>query len=132
MKNAICIGFVLAGFAVSVTGCATVSHGSTQTIEVGSKPDGAECTFTRAGAALGSVVTPGPIKVSRSSTPINVLCTKAGYEEARAVLNSRTRYDTTSSSSIVGAVVAVGALVDMTSGANISYESALMVTLDPK
>ncbi|HET6220860.1 MAG TPA: hypothetical protein VFE11_01790 [Dongiaceae bacterium] len=126
---------VLMGLAACVSGCASAVRGTSQTIHVGSTPEGAECTFTREGATVATTTTPGAITVKRERKPINVVCTKAGHEEARAVMNA-----TTSPSPyvplvgivpVVGAVAAVGSLADAASGANNHYQTALMVKLEP-
>jgi hypothetical protein len=125
---------VLLVLAVGVSGCATAVRGTSQTIHVGSTPEGAECAFTREGATLGTTTTPGAITVKRDRKPINVVCTKPGHEEARAVLNSLTgssAYSPLLGVPVVGAVAAVGSLTDMASGANNRYQTALMVKLEP-
>jgi hypothetical protein len=67
---------------VAGTGCATVGKGTSQSIQIGSSPEGAECVFTREGETLGKLTTPGPITVKRDKRPINVVCVKDGHEEA--------------------------------------------------
>jgi hypothetical protein len=67
---------------IASSGCATVGRGTSQSIHVGSNPEGAECVFSREGQTLGKLITPGPITVRRSKAPINVVCTKNGHEDA--------------------------------------------------
>jgi hypothetical protein len=113
-------------------GCATASRGTTQAIKIGSQPDGAACELSRDGKSLGSVTTPGSITVSRERQPITVVCTKAGHDDARAVLNSLTTEPlVVAGAGIIGGIIAAGALVDMASGANHHYQSAVMVKLEP-
>jgi len=124
------LGAVLLCLALVVTGCATASKGRSQTIHVGSKPEGAICAFTREGESLGTVNTPAAITVTRSKAPINVLCTKPGYDDARTVMNSLTLTGP-SGPGIIGGVMAIGTVIDMASGADTNYQTALMVSLEP-
>jgi hypothetical protein len=114
-----------------LSGCATASTGTSQSIKVGSTPDGAECVFTRDGQTLQKITTPGSITVKRDKRPITVVCAKDGYEESRAVMNSQTEFQTVGGPGIIGGIIAIGALVDMSSGANNRYQTALMVNLEP-
>lgn len=119
--------------AIASSGCATIGNGTSQAINVGSTPEGAECVFTREGQTLGTITTPGQITVKRGRAPINVVCTKNDHEDARAVLNSLTTTDITivPPFAIVAAVAGVATLVDMASGADTHYQTALMVKLEP-
>ena len=123
----------LMALGVAVSGCATAVRGTSQSIPVGSTPEGAECTFTRAGQMVGRVTTPGSIRVSRDQRAIDVVCTKEGHEEARAVMNSLkdgSPYIYTGVG-IISLVSAIGSLTDHASGATNSYQTALMVKLEP-
>jgi hypothetical protein len=123
---------VAMAIAVAVSGCQTAVRGTSQSIPVGSTPEGAECIFMRDGQPVAMVVTPGSITVKRDRKPINVVCTKAGHEEARAVLNSQTdSYGPSIPTSVVGAVLTIGNLADAASGANNRYQTTLMMKLEP-
>jgi hypothetical protein len=121
--------------AIGVSGCASAVRGTSQTIHVGSTPEGAECVFTREGTTVATMTTPGAITVQRERKPINVVCTKAGHEEARAVMNATTGpspyVPLVGIVPVVGAVAAVGSLADAASGANNHYQTALMMKLEP-
>jgi hypothetical protein len=123
-------GVVLAVIAFVMTGCATASIGTSQTLHIGSKPDGADCKLTREGLPLGSVKTPGSLVVKRSRQPIDVVCTKEGYEEGRTILNSQTMPGAIGGPGLIGGLIAMGTLVDMASGADTTYNAA-NVTLLP-
>jgi hypothetical protein len=116
-----------------VSGCATISRGTSQSIQVGSTPDGAECVFSREGQTIGKVLTPGSIKVDRSSQTIDIVCTKNGHDDARAVLHSIKKPEPANLALLVFGLpgVAVGAIDDV-SGANNHYQSSLMIALDPQ
>ena len=122
---------VIIGSAIAIGGCSTVSTGTSQAIYVGSMPDGADCVFTREGQTLGKVTTPGPITVKRNENAIAVLCTKEGYEEARAILNPVTRAGVVGGPGLIGMAINAGGLIDSASGANIRYQTAVMLKLEP-
>ncbi len=111
-----------------LTGCATITTGTTQPINIDSEPQAADCTLSREGVALGTVTTPAPITIKRHASTIHVVCKKAGYEDARMVMNSR--YETASSGNfLLGGVI--GVMVDASSGASSRYESSVLVRLTP-
>jgi hypothetical protein len=127
------IAIALIALGVAVSGCATAVRGTSQSIPVGSTPEGAECTFTQNGRTVGTVTTPGRITVKREQRSIDVVCTKEGHEEARAVMNSLKDGSPYiySGLGIISLVTAIGSLTDQASGANNSYQTALMVKLEP-
>jgi hypothetical protein len=128
---------IAALLTTALSGCATASLGSRQRVYISSEPSGAECGLTREGEDLGKVTTPGSREITRSRKPINVVCTKAGYEEARSVMNSMTQGSpiiapggSGVAGGIVSGVFALGSVVDMSSGADTHY-TPLRLTLTP-
>jgi hypothetical protein len=118
----------LTGLALTLGGCATVTTGTTQSINVDSEPQQAECTLRREGQALGTVTTPAPLTIRRHASTIQVACKKPGYEDGRVVMNSR--YETASAGNfLIGGVI--GVMVDSSSGASSRYESNVLVRLTP-
>jgi hypothetical protein len=112
----------------SLAGCATVTTGTTQPINIDSDPQAAECTVTREGLVLGKVTTPAPLVIKRHASTIQVACRKDGYEDGRIVVNSR--YETASAGNfLIGGVI--GVMVDASSGASSRYESNVLVRLAP-
>jgi hypothetical protein len=116
------------GAAWLLAGCATITTGTTQPINIDSDPQAAECTVMREGQALGTVTTPAPLTIRRHASTIQVICKKLGYEDGRIVMNSR--YETASAGNfLLGGVI--GVMVDASSGANSRYESSVLVRLAP-
>lgn len=116
----------LAAIGLVIGGCATVTTGTTQPINIESEPQAADCTLTREGVTLGMVTTPAPITIKRHASTVHVVCKKAGYEDGRVVMNSR--YETASSGNfLLGGVL--GVMVDASSGASSRYESNVLVRL---
>jgi hypothetical protein len=126
MKRSIAI--LALGMTVLLGGCATVTTGTTQSINIDSDPQAAECTLTREGAALGTVTTPSPLTIKRHAATVHVVCKKPGYEDGRTVMNSR--FETASAGNfLVGGII--GVMVDASSGANSRYDTHVMVRLTP-
>jgi hypothetical protein len=111
-----------------LAGCATVTTGTTQPINIDSDPQQAECTLTREGLALGTVTTPAPLTIKRHASTVHVVCKKPGYEDGRLVMNSR--FETASAGNfLVGGII--GVMVDASSGASSRYEGNVLVRLTP-
>ncbi len=105
----------LLSLLLGLSGCETVIRGTTQNIRVYSFPSEATCTFTREGKVIGNIRTPSTITVERDRKPIEVLCTKAGFEEARKVLTARQVPQTN----------ALAYIVDRASGAESNYDDSV-------
>jgi hypothetical protein len=116
------------GAAWLLAGCATVTTGTTQPINIDSEPQQAMCTLMREGQELGTVTTPAPLTIKRHASTIQVICKKPGYEDGRVVMNSR--YESASAGNfLLGGVI--GVMVDASTGANSRYEGNVLVRLTP-
>lgn len=116
----------LAALAWLVGGCATVTTGTTQPINIDSDPQGAECTLMREGQTLATVRTPQQPTIKRHAATLQVTCRKDGYEEGRVVLNSRFE-SSSAGNALVGGII--GMMVDASSGANSKYDSYVLVRM---
>jgi hypothetical protein len=112
------------------SGCATALVGTTQNVGIRSEPTEAQCVLTRDGKTIATVDTPATVTLEKSSKPVEVSCTKAGFGEGRAVMSPRTA-GTPIPISAVGVVFALGSAVDHASGASSRYERGVMVWLPP-
>jgi hypothetical protein len=120
------LALALIGLGLSGGGCATITSGTTQAINVDSDPQGAECNLMRGGQQLAAVTTPAPVTIKRDPQTIHVRCKKDGFEDSLVVMNSR--YETRSAGNILlGGVV--GMMVDASSGASSKYDPYVMVQM---
>jgi hypothetical protein len=118
----------IAAIAWLAGGCATVTTGTTQPINIDSDPQGAECRLMREGQTLATVTTPQQPTIKRHAATLHVTCRKDGFEEGRVVLNSR--YESSSTGNVlVGGII--GMMVDASSGANSRYDSYVLVRMTP-
>ena len=128
MRRPIATATVGLWLAALLAGCATITSGTTQPINIDSEPQAANCTLTREGQVLGAITTPAPITIKRHAATVHVVCKKPGYEDGRIVMNSR--YETASSGNfLLGGVI--GVMVDASSGASSRYKSSVLVRLAP-
>jgi hypothetical protein len=120
---------ILSGAGVA-GGCATVVRGTSQTINIDSQPSGAQCTLTRDGQTVGSLVTPGQITVSRSRRAIKAICRKADYQDTGDFLAAE-RDSAVPAPGIppLGLLVVANNMVDMASGAYAQYPASFKVWL---
>jgi hypothetical protein len=120
---------VLVAAALLVSGCATVTTGTTQTVAVMTDPEGADCQFSRDNALVARVnPTPGVVTVGKSSGKIAVLCKKDGYQDTAGELASEFQA-MTFGNIILGGII--GVVVDAASGAMNKYPESISFTLVP-
>jgi hypothetical protein len=116
------------------SGCATIATGGTQAIHIQSQPPDAQCTLTREGQTLGSLVTPGDITVSLSRHPIRVTCRKTDYQDTAEFLVAK--HEPLKLLNLLPLVAVpvvgiVGDAADYASGAYVQYPKDLKVWLVP-
>jgi hypothetical protein len=111
-------------------GCATITTGTSQTIEVDTKPTGADCEFSREGATIAFIgSTPGNVTVSKDDSQLDIVCRKEGYQDGVGDLTS-TFQAMTVGNVLIGGIV--GLIVDAASGAATKYPSSVTITLTPE
>jgi hypothetical protein len=112
-----------------LSGCATITKGSSQTVTIDTRPPGATCTLARDGKRFAIVnPTPGAISVEKASEPISVSCTREGYFESAGTLESSFQA-MTFGNIIFGGLI--GVAVDAASGALHQYQPLVTITLIP-
>lgn len=111
-----------------VSGCASVMSGTDQDIAVHTNPEGALCILTREGQELRRVETPDTVRVSKLKHDIYVKCTKEGFHESTAHVNSGIQ------GSVFGNILlggGIGWAVDSARGADNKYADVITVTMVP-
>jgi hypothetical protein len=121
----------LAAFAcaAALSGCGTITQGTSQDIAITSTPPGAHCDFTRKGEHIATLdSTPGTIKVDKTKNDIIMTCKLAGYQDATA--NLKSGYGAgTFGNIILGGVIGWG--IDSATGADNKYPSTANVQFIP-
>lgn len=116
--------------ASALTGCATLTTGTDQTVEVTTDPEGAACTFTRNGQTIGVVdPTPGTVTVAKANADILIRCTKTGYLDNTGKVGS-TFQAWTFGNILFGGLI--GVFIDIASGATSEYEPRVQITMVPQ
>jgi len=125
----ICVG-VCAVFALLMSGCATITKGTQQTVTVATDPSGAICDMTRDGKPLAVVnPTPGSIPIEKARGSIAIVCKKPAYKDAAGTLASEFQA-MTFGNIILGGLI--GIAVDAASGAMHEYPTMVTITLEPE
>ncbi len=115
---------------VSMSGCATLVKGTSQSITVNTKPTGATCTLSREDKTIAIVnPTPGTVSVDKDKDDISVLCKKDEYNDSTGVLSSKLQ-GMTFGNILLGGLI--GVAIDAGSGAMTQYDSMMIITMIPK
>lgn len=114
--------------ALSVGGCASIVEGTTQSVAVTTPPiDGAKCVLTSSEGTY-YVTTPGNAIVHKTKHDLTVVCSKEGYNEARATIASHFN-GATFGNVIAGGLIGAG--VDAATGANYNFPDQVVVPMTP-
>ena len=118
----------IAALGISVSGCASIIKGTTQSIAITTSPvGGANCSL-HSKEGTWNVVTPGVAKVDKTKEDIRIHCTKDGYQDADATIPSNFE-GWTLGNLLLGGIIGVG--VDAATGAMNEYPHAFNVQLAP-
>jgi hypothetical protein len=115
-------------------GCATAFEGDSQTVAIDTFPSEAQCSLTRDGEVLATVVTPARVKVDKRKHAIDVLCAKPGYRNASAVLEAKFAQSTATNAILAVPLIfpaAIGVAGDAATGAMHKYDHQVLVALEP-
>jgi len=124
--------FALATSFLLLTGCATITTGTTQIVTVVTEKDvtGASCELLdQAGGTWRVSSTPGEVKVNKGDGPMTVVCHKEGYVDGSILVDE----DVTGAAYgniILGGVI--GVAIDAASGAAQRYPDVLNVWMEPE
>lgn len=118
----------LLAVGVSLSGCASVIEGSSESIAIATPPtSGANCVLTSK-EGNWPVVTPGVVKVERSKEDIVIRCAKPGWQDATQIIPSNFE-GWTVGNLLIGGVIGVG--IDAATGAINEYPHTFNVAMIP-
>jgi hypothetical protein len=118
---------------VGLSGCASITEGTSQDISVVTNPAGASCVFERQGMNIGTIAsTPATLNVPKRKYDITIKCNKPGFQEASYLNHSGV-------TAVIAANVAtdllltagLSSIIDSSTGADNKYDSAVNITLIP-
>lgn len=113
---------------IMLSGCASIMKGSSQSINVTTPPTtGAICTLTSK-EGNWQLTSPGTVTVEKSQEDIQARCTKAGWQDASAVIPSNFQ-GWTVGNLLLGGVIGLG--VDAATGAIHEYPNAFQIPMTP-
>ena len=115
--------------ASCLTGCGTITQGTSQNITVTSVPPGGHCDLTRKGEHVATLdATPGVVKVDKTKNDILLTCKLAGYQDASVNLESGYGAGTFGNIILGGGI---GWAIDSATGADNKYPSTANVQFVP-
>jgi len=116
--------------ALYLSGCATITKGSTQSVTVNTEPTGATCLLSRDGQQIAAInPTPGTVQIGKASGAISVSCKKVNFQDSTGVLASSFQA-MTFGNIIFGGII--GVAVDAASGAMNEYPPMVTIALVPE
>ncbi len=114
---------------LGLSACASIVSGTTQSVLVNTEPTQASCTLTRDGTVIAVLnPTPHSVKLEKSKNAVFIECSKDGFFDQSAVLDSSFQ-GMTFGNIIFGGIIGVG--VDAASGAMNKYPESITVLLSP-
>jgi hypothetical protein len=119
----------IAAIGAALSGCGTITQGTSQNITITSNPAGAHCDLTRKGEHVATLdKTPGTVKVDKTKNDILLTCDLPGYQQASTNLESGYGAGTFGNI-ILGGVIGWG--IDSATGADNKYPSTAQVNFVP-
>lgn len=110
-----------------LTTCATLVSGTSQRVSVETEPEGAACSVLQGGMPVGFVAsTPGVVRVDKSSSALEIRCTKPGYGDAQQMQASGVTA-WVAGNLVIGGLV--GLVIDFASGAAYHYGSNMTLAM---
>lgn len=129
MKSMIGAATAAALVSVCLSGCGTITQGTSQDITITSNPPGGHCDLNRKGEHVATLdKTPGTVKVDKTKNDILLTCTLPGYQEASVNLESGYGAGTFGNIILGGGI---GWAIDSASGADNKYPSTANVQFVP-
>src|SRR4051812_24544889 len=126
MKSIIGAATAAALAAVTLSGCGTITQGTSQDIAITTSPPGGHCELDRHGEHVGTVYAPGSVIVDKSTKDIVLTCNKPGYQTASLHLESDPSLGLFGNA-IIGGVIGVG--IDYATGAANKYPNSAFVPM---
>jgi len=129
MKTSLGTAAAVSFAALCLSGCGTITQGTSQNITVTSTPPGGHCDLNRKGEHVATLDhTPGTVKVDKTKNDILLTCTLAGYQDASVNLESGYGVGTFGNIILGGGI---GWAIDSASGADNKYPSSANVQFVP-
>jgi uncharacterized protein YceK len=121
-------GAALLVAAMLLTGCASITNGTTQTIALSTSPvQKAHCTLQNSKGSWAVPATPASVKVHRSFGNLTIKCRKHALQGKKVVESSTKKM--VFGNALFGGVIGAG--VDASDGAAYSYPNQVNVRMHP-
>ena len=118
----------LIALGLTLSGCATIIKGTTQSVSITSAPtQGAMCELKNS-EGVWYVTTPGSVTVHKTKNDLTVTCSKVGFQDGVVTIPAKFNA-VTAGNILAGGLIGIG--VDAASGANYGYPESTEVPLVP-
>ncbi|MEM8845299.1 MAG: hypothetical protein AAGB35_09700 [Pseudomonadota bacterium] len=117
--------------SLMVTGCASMTKGTTQSLTVETKhdADGARCELSDSKSGKWHIPdTPGTVQVKKGDGPMTIVCSKEGYETAELVVEENFAGATLGNILLGGGI---GVIIDASTGAAQEYPEQVVIWMKP-
>ena len=120
------LSLALAATLAALSGCASVTDGTTQTVVFQLSPKETRCVVSREGAQLGTVSgKQNTITLSKGAKDVLVQCSAPGHDDLTQRLISKTQ-----TSGVVGGFFLDLGITDMVTGAMWKYPNEISIVLE--
>jgi hypothetical protein len=122
-------GFLVGAAALVLSGCATITRGTTQMVALDTPgAAGAKCTLTSSAIGKLDIVTPANVTLQKGSENIAVRCQKECFSDGIGVIGTSAEA-MAAGNVIAGGVIGLG--IDAASGAMHKYTEQNQITMQP-
>lgn len=120
------LAYLIAGAVVLLSGCASITQGTSQVISFSIDPSEARCSVVnKDGATLGTVSGKSNLlQVSKGSSDLIANCNLEGYENKTTRISSSTQ-----TAGVIGVAIDFG-ITDMLTGAMWKYPDHVSIVMD--
>ena len=132
MTNHRIFSLALIAACITITGCASVTTGTTQSLSVETEHEvtGARCELTDSNASKWHIPdTPGTVEVKKGDGPMTIICSKEGYETAELVVEESFAGATLGNILLGGGI---GVIIDASTGAAQKYPEQVIIWMKPE
>lgn len=110
----------------TLSGCATIMGGTSQSLTVETKPSGAVCRLTNDEGSWVTGKTTSSISIDKDCDPVTIVCRLPQHEDSLHKHESKFTGETFGNIILGGPI---GVAIDAASGANCKYASPVVITL---
>lgn len=110
-----------------VSGCATITHGTQETITLTTSPNGAYCALSNSKGQWTVLETPAKVTIQRAPGNFTIMCKKKGYRTT--IVNIKAGLDKMMMANVIMPGSLITGAVDLKNGAAYAVPSVINIPL---